>query len=107
LSARVEALPDQLKLGRATFYFSKFMAEVDGKRVSLTHKEIALLKLLLERRGNVVSRDEILDHVWSEGEYPTSRTVDNFIMRIRKLVESDTDNPQIIKSVRGVGYQLV
>lgn len=107
LAERSQTFSDPIQLGKATIYFSKFQAAVDGETVSLTHKEVALLKLLLERKGDVVSRDEILDHVWSADEFPTSRTVDNFIMRIRKLVETDTENPKLIKSVRGVGYQLV
>ena len=60
----------------------------------------------MDRRGNVVSRDEILNHVWSENEFPTSRTIDNFIMKLRRLIEADAENPQAIKSIRGVGYQL-
>jgi two-component system alkaline phosphatase synthesis response regulator PhoP len=94
-------------VGKARVSFSRFEAVVDGAAQALTHKETALIKLLVERRGKVVSRDEILDHVWSEDEFPTSRTVDNFIMRIRRLVEVDPENPQIIRSVRGVGYQLL
>ena len=97
---------DQVQVGAAEVNFGKFEARVQGVSHSLTHKEIALLKLLYERRGNVVSRDDILNQVWSETEFPTARTVDNFIMRLRRLVEIDPENPQVIKSVRGVGYLL-
>lgn len=107
VSGGTQSQAESIQVGRAIIYFSRFQAEVGGEIVSLTHKEVALLKLLLERRGDVVSRDEILNHVWSEDEFPSSRTVDNFIMRIRRLVELDTDNPTVIKSIRGVGYQLV
>jgi len=112
VSTPTESVPDKIKIGRATIQFSRFQAEVDGTVTSLTHKETALLKLLVERRGKVISRDEILTEVWSaptelESEVPTSRTVDNFIMRLRRLVEENTDDPQVIKSVRGVGYQLL
>jgi two-component system alkaline phosphatase synthesis response regulator PhoP len=93
-------------VGRARVRFAQFEAVVDGQAHSLTHKECALLKLLVERRGRVVSRDEILNEVWSEDEFPTSRTVDNFIMRLRRLIETDPDDPQVIRSIRGVGYQL-
>ena len=68
---------------------------------------MALLKLLTERRGQVVSRDDILNHAWSEDEFPTPRTVDNFIMRIRRLVEINPEDPEVIKSIRGIGYQLL
>jgi two-component system alkaline phosphatase synthesis response regulator PhoP len=97
---------DSVRVGAATIRFGRFEAEAKGATHSLTHKEVALLRLLVERRGKVVSRDEILNHVWSENEFPTSRTIDNFIMRLRRLVEADPENPQVIKSVRGVGYQL-
>jgi len=97
---------DSVPVGRATIHFSRFEAEVDGKTQSLTHKECAVLKLLTDRRGKVVSRDEILNEAWSEDEFPSPRTVDNFIMRLRRLVELDPEDPQTIKSVRGVGYQL-
>jgi two-component system alkaline phosphatase synthesis response regulator PhoP len=96
----------EVEVGRARISFSRFEALEGGRRHVLTHKETALLKLLVERRGKVVSRDEILNHVWSEDEFPTSRTIDNFIMRIRRLVERDPENPETIRSVRGVGYQL-
>ncbi len=97
---------EDTRVGKAIIRFSKFEAEVNGVVHSLTHKECALLKLLVDRRGHVVSRDEILNEIWSEDEFPSPRTVDNFILRLRRLVETDPDNPQAIRSIRGVGYQL-
>jgi two-component system alkaline phosphatase synthesis response regulator PhoP len=97
---------DGVKVGKAVIHFARFEAVSGGQTHSLTHKEAALLKLLVERQGAVVSRDEILNHVWSENEFPTSRTIDNFIMRLRRLVEQNAENPVVIKSIRGVGYQL-
>ena len=97
---------DGVRIGRAVIYFSRFEAEVDGQAHSLTHKECAVLRLLCDRRGKVVSRDEILDEAWSEEEFPSPRTIDNFIMRLRRLIEKDPEKPETIKSVRGVGYQL-
>lgn len=94
------------QIGKAKISFEKFEAEVDGKRYPLTHKECAVLKLLKKKKGAAVTRDEILDHAWSQGEFPTTRTVDNFIMRLRKIVENDPENPQTIRSIRGIGYQL-
>ena len=76
------------------------------RNASLTHKECAVLRLLAERVGKAVSRDEILDRAWSADEFPTSRTVDNFIVRLRKLVEIDAADPRVIRSIRGVGYLL-
>ena len=97
---------DGIRIGKATLRFSRFEADIEGKSHSLTHKECAVLRLLVDRRGKVVSRDEILNEAWSEDEFPSPRTVDNFIMRLRRLVETDPENPLVIRSVRGVGYQL-
>jgi two-component system alkaline phosphatase synthesis response regulator PhoP len=99
--------PDpRIRIGRAHVSFHEYQIEIDGKKSSLSHKECTLLKLLYEKRGQVVSRDEILDLVWSEEEYPTPRTVDNFILRLRKWIEPDAENPTFIRSIRGVGYLL-
>lgn len=67
-------------------------------------KECMILKLLMERPGQVVSRTEILDQVWGEETYPTSRTVDNFIVRIRRAMEMDPHRPHWVHTVRSVGY---
>lgn len=108
LRSGVEGLTlTQLRIGDADIFFTRFEVVKKGIAYPLTHKECALLKLLVERRGKVVSRDEILNHCWSEEEFPTPRTVDNFISRLRKLIEEDPENPTWIRSHRGVGYQLV
>jgi len=103
-------LPGEMRgavaIGRARVDFERFAAEVDGRWQPLTHKECAVLRLLASRVGRAVSRDEILDVAWSPDEFPTSRTVDNFIVRLRKLVEPDAGEPRVIRSIRGVGYLL-
>ena len=96
----------QVRIGRALVDFERFLATVDGTSQALTHKECAVLRLLAERAGRAVSRDEILDRAWSPDEFPTSRTVDNFIVRLRKLIEEDAADPRVIRSIRGVGYLL-
>src|SRR3954471_11836662 len=79
----------------------------DKKPIRLTKKEIALLKLLIERRNEVVSRENILESVWGYDIYPSTRTVDNFILAFRKYFELDPKEPQYFFSVRGVGYKFV
>ena len=79
----------------------------DKKQIRLTKKEIALLKLLIERRNEVVSREQILETVWGYDIYPSTRTVDNFILAFRKYFEVDPKIPQYFFSVRGVGYKFV
>jgi two-component system alkaline phosphatase synthesis response regulator PhoP len=94
------------RIGVAVVDCARFELERDGVVHTLTHKECAVLQLLLDAAGEVVSRNQILDRAWSPDEYPTPRTVDNFILRLRKLIERDPQNPQAIRSIRGVGYRL-
>jgi two-component system alkaline phosphatase synthesis response regulator PhoP len=78
-----------------------------GEVFTLTKKEIMLLKLLIERRNEVVSREQILEMVWGYDIYPSTRTVDNFILAFRKYFEPDPKNPKYFFSIRGVGYKFV
>ncbi|MGB8327911.1 MAG: response regulator transcription factor [Steroidobacteraceae bacterium] len=95
-----------VRIGRATVDFGRFEANVAGETHALTHKECAVLLALVENVGVTVSRDQILDRAWSKDEFPTARTVDNVIVRLRRLVEADPQAPAVIRSVRGVGYLL-
>lgn len=81
-------------------------SDAQGERHVLTHKEAMILKLLAEREGQVVSRDEVLDVVWGVGAFPTSRTVDNFILRLRRRFEVDPAAPRHFHTVHGVGYRF-
>lgn len=78
----------------------------DGKSESLSKKETLLLKLLIEKKNQVVSRDEILEQVWGYETFPTGRTIDNFILAFRKYFETDPSKPRHFISVRGVGYKF-
>lgn len=76
-----------------------------SETVILSKKEIELLKLFSEKAGIVVSRDEILDRIWGD-QFPTSRTIDNYILSFRKIFENEPKNPQYFHSIRGVGYKF-
>jgi two-component system, OmpR family, alkaline phosphatase synthesis response regulator PhoP len=106
IARRSGAVSGPVRIGIASVDFDRFTAESNGTLHRLTHKECAVLKLLLDQAGRAVSRDDILSHAWAPDEFPTERTVDNFILRLRKLVERDPTNPVTIRSIRGVGYQL-
>ncbi len=80
--------------------------DVNGKPQELSKKEAALLKLLIEHEGQVVSREHILQVVWGYNVYPTTRTIDNFILNFRKYFEKDSRNPKHFHSVRGIGYKF-
>jgi two-component system alkaline phosphatase synthesis response regulator PhoP len=77
-----------------------------GQKIELTKKEAMLLKLLIENKNEVVTREKILQAVWGYNVYPTTRTIDNFILNFRKYVEDDSKNPVYFQSVRGVGYKF-
>lgn len=77
-----------------------------GEAIALTKKESMLLKLLIENKNEVVTREKILQSVWGYNVYPTTRTVDNFILNFRKYFEDDSRNPKYFHSVRGIGYKF-
>ena len=76
-----------------------------GQKIQLSKKETMLLKLLIENKNEVVPREKILQAVWGYNVYPTTRTIDNFILSFRKYFEEDSRNPKYFHSVRGVGYK--
>lgn len=76
-----------------------------GERIELSKKEAMLLKLLIENKNEVVPREKILQSVWGYNVYPTTRTIDNFILNFRKYFEEDSRHPKYFHSVRGVGYK--
>jgi len=77
----------------------------EGNKIDLSKKEVMLLKLLIENRNEVVTREKILQMVWGYNVYPTTRTIDNFILSFRKYFERDSRIPQHFHSVRGMGYK--
>jgi DNA-binding response OmpR family regulator len=77
-----------------------------GRPIKLTVKEFDLLKFLVRRRGQVASREDLLDHVWGYEEYPTTRTVDMHILALRRKLESDPANPKHILTVPREGYRF-
>jgi len=101
-----ESIGDQYKFGNNLIDFKAQDAITwNGQRVDLSKKEAMLLKLLIENKGEVVTREKILQVVWGYNVYPTTRTIDNFILSFRKYFEEDSRNPVYFHSVRGVGYK--
>jgi DNA-binding response OmpR family regulator len=97
---------DVLVLGSARVDFKKYLAQLDGREIALSQKETMILKCLAEKPGEVVARAEILDRVWGYDAFPSARTIDNFIVRLRRLLEPDPQAPRYIHTVRGTGYRL-
>lgn len=95
------------RFGPNNISFASFEIQgANGLTKTLSKKEIGLLKLLIERKHEVVSRKEILDTVWGYDVYPSERTIDNFISNFRKYFEIDPKQPEYFHSVRGVGYKF-
>ena len=97
----------QYKFGENWINFESYEARGVNGKVNLTKKEIMLMKLLIENNNQVVSREHILKVVWDYNVIPNTRTIDNFILALRKYFEADPKNPRFIQSVRGVGYKFV
>ena len=104
---RTQPVADTFEFGKNRIDFKAPEASGrNGVKFSLSKKEIMLLKLLIENKGEVVSREKILQSVWGYNVYPTTRTIDNFILSFRKYFESDSRNPKHFHSVRGIGYKF-
>lgn len=98
---------EEYTFGANRVNFMTFEVEgIDGKRRSLSKREIKLLKLLIAKKGEVVSREEILETVWGYDVFPSTRTIDNYILAFRKYFENDPKSPEHFHSVRGVGYKF-
>ena len=97
----------QLSIGCVTVNFKTYRAKRRGEELSLSAKEFELLKCLARRADVPLTRDQLLDSVWGYNSYPTTRTVDNFISRLRQKIEEYPDAPRHIITVHGIGYKLV
>ena len=87
-------------------YPQELRAERNGVELEISPREAAILELLHERGGEVVSRDTLLDRCWGIDYFPESRTLDQHIAKLRKRIETDSANPELIETVRGVGYRF-
>lgn len=101
-----DSVGDIYQFGNNTIDFrAQEAVNKNGERIQLSKKEAMLLKLLIENKNDVVPREKILQTVWGYNVYPTTRTIDNFILNFRKYFEQDSRNPRYFHSVRGVGYK--
>lgn len=117
LVARVQALlkrtakeknaPTTIRIGEVEVLFRRFEIRRGKQTLDMTPKETAILRLLAANSPEVVSRDQIIETIW-KGEYePTTRTVDNFILKLRQKIEETPENPKYILTIHGVGYKLI
>jgi DNA-binding response OmpR family regulator len=106
-----EALPKAdgkiVTIGKLSVNFSDYSAAIAGEPVKMSHKEYEILHFLLKHKNETVSRYHLLEEVWEYKEQPTTRTVDNFILKLRQKVEENPNDPKIILTVHGTGYKLL
>jgi DNA-binding response OmpR family regulator len=109
---RMETEPDDnaenlFRSGGLEVNFWQYECRMNGKAVSLTNHEFELLKYLIQNRGQVINRDELLNEVWGKDVFVTPHTVDTHMANLRKKIEDDPSQPRFIKSIRGVGYKFI
>ena len=97
---------EELACGDVRLHLRARQAFKAGKEVKLTRKEFELMRYLMEHPGEVITRDRLLDEVWGYHEYPTTRTVDTHILRLRQKFETDPEHPRYIVTVHGQGYKF-
>lgn len=97
----------EVKIGRLEINFSGYKATSKNRDVAMSHKEFEILHYLWKHRNATVSRENLLTEIWGYEETPTTRTVDNFILKLRQKIEIDSNHPQIILTVHGIGYKLI
>ena len=117
LSARVKALLKRQKkealeiekfsFGDCDLDFKNYKAEKGGIPLELTPREYSMMEILIKNRGKVVSRNQFLDEIWGYDKYPTTRTVDIHIARLRQKLEQSPDSPEFILTVHGLGYKFI
>ena len=102
-----ESQQEKISLGDIEIDFQHYSAKKGNDNLNFTHKEFEILKYFLQRKGQTISRAQLLDDVWGYEAYPTSRTVDNHILKLRQKIEPDPAHPTFILTVHGIGYKFI
>ena len=101
------ATEERVQIGNLDINFTSFEGFVNSNEVKMSHKEVEILNYLWKNKNQIVSRDDLLDNIWGMEYQPTSRTIDNFILKLRQKIEVDPNHAKVILTVHGVGYRLV
>jgi DNA-binding response OmpR family regulator len=105
--AMVTPAAETFSFGDVKVDFTKMELTRDGVPVQMTSQEFKVLKFMIHNAGRVLSREELLNQVWGYKNYPTTRTVDNHILRLRQKLEKDSANPMHFRTVHSAGYKFV
>jgi len=103
----LKPVPEIYSFGDIEIDFARFKIRRNEKEVDLTSLETDILKYFIVHRGEVVARNDLLDKIWGYEKYPTTRTIDNHILKLRKKIEDDPSHPRYIISVYGGGYRFI
>jgi len=103
-AAGKEILPDEFKFGEVVVNLKRHEVTKVGEHQDLTNREFLLLEYFIRHRGELLTRDRLLDDIWGYEVYPTTRTVDTHVRRLRKHIEPEPDKPRYIKTVHSAGY---
>lgn len=107
-SEQLKAHPQEIVHGPLKIWFSKFeVQDAQQKIITLSQKENAILELLYNKKGEVLDREEIIEKIWGNDKFPSNRTVDNYIVKLRRWCETDPLHSIEIQSIRSIGYKLV
>ena len=117
LMARINALfrrmasaigpQEEYRFGNLEINFKKYTAQKKGKTLKLSPREYEILRLFIERQGEIVTREELLKQIWNYDSYPDTRTVDAHIAKLRHKIEENPEEPKLIVTVHGMGYKLL
>jgi DNA-binding response OmpR family regulator len=106
-SSEVDSAAEFVSIGNLKVNFKNYIARENEQEIKMSHKEFEVLHFLFRHKGNTIHRDDLMSNVWSIDYDITTRTVDNFILKLRQKIETDPNNPKIILTVHGVGYKMV
>lgn len=102
-----ETLPEEITHGPLKIWFRRYeVQDAQGAMIALSQKECAILELLYKKQNEAIPREEIIEKIWGEDKFPSNRTVDNYIVKLRKWCESDPSHSIEIQSIRSIGYKL-
>ena len=103
----VSETSSQIQIGKMTIYFDRFEIESgNGETIPLSQKESGILKLLYKNKNRAVTREKMIEQIWGANNFPSNRTVDNYIVKLRKLFDREPEQIAQIISIRGIGYKL-
>jgi DNA-binding response OmpR family regulator len=99
--------PEFVSIGNISVNFKNYVAKRGKNEIKMSYKEFEILHYMYMNAGKIIQRDDLMSDVWSIDYEVTTRTIDNFILKLRQKIESDPNNPKIILTVHGVGYKMI